>query len=367
MEETMARYLNALTITASVAALAMGLSGTQVAAQASFEGKRIQVIVPFAPGGATDVAARFLERYLERHLDGNPDVEVVNRAGGGSILGANWFAQNAQPNGETVLFTTSSTANPYVLGQSEVEYDLAAMRVAYSLPFGSVTYVAANTGITSVQDLKDTQTPLIYGGIAAAASDLPTLLSFEVLGLDVRAVLGFTGRGPIRLAFERGETNIDFQFTPVYVTQVADQVAAGSAVALMTGGSVGADGRLTQRDPAVPDLPSVYEVYQELHGAEPSGVEWDAYQAVGALTLSYGLTAYLPEGTPDEIIELYAQAVERINADPEFQRESQDVVGGYQLISPHDAEGPLKAALQPSDEVRDYLRTLLSDKYDVTF
>lgn len=354
------------TLAASLAAVA-GLPFGHAQAQASFEGKRIQVVVPFAPGGATDVAARFLERFLERHLEGNPDIEVVNRDGGGSILGANWFQQNARSDGETVLFTTSSTGNPYVLGQPEVQYDLAAMRVAYSLPFGAVTYVSAATGIESVQDLRETSTPLIYGGIAAAASDLPTLLSFEVLGLDVRSVLGFTGRGPARLAFERGETNIDFQFTPAYLTQVADQVEAGRVVALMSGGSVGADGRLTERDPAVPDLPSVYEVYRELHGSEPEGVEWDAYQAIGALTLSYGLTAYLPAETPDEIVALYAEAVERINADPEFQEQSQEIVGGYSLIAPQDAEGPLKAALQPSEEVRDYLRTLLGDKFGVTF
>jgi tripartite-type tricarboxylate transporter receptor subunit TctC len=364
----MAKSLLAMVAGASVVALGLSLPIGDANAQTTFAGKRIQVIVPFAPGGATDVAARFLEKYLERHLDGNPDVEVVNRAGGGSILGANWFQENAKPDGETVLFTTSSTANPYVLGQKEVKYDLASMRVGYSLPFGSVTYVSAKTGIKSVKDLKNTKTELIYGGIAAAASDLPTLLSFEVLDLDVRAVLGFTGRGPIRLAFDRGETNLDFQFTPVYETQVADQVASGKVIALMTGGSVGPDGKLTARDPAVPDIPTVYEVYKELNdGKEPSGVEWDAYQSIGALTLGYGLTAYLHKDTPDEVIELFAKAVERINADPEFLKEGKEVIGGYKLISPKDAEKPLKAALQPSEEVRSYLRKLLSEKYGVTF
>jgi tripartite-type tricarboxylate transporter receptor subunit TctC len=351
----------------SVALSALMAAALPAAAQTSFEGQRIEVVVPFAPGGAADVGARFLESFLEEHLPGQPEVEVVNRDGGGSILGANWFAQNAQPDGLTVLFTTSSTANPFVLGQSGVEYDLASMRVAYALPFGSVTYVSSSTGIGSLEDLANNESPLIYGGIAAAASDLPTLLSFEVLGLDVRTVLGFTGRGPARLAFERGETNIDFQFTPAYMTQVADQAEAGNVVALMTGGSVAEDGSLTARDPAVPDLPSVHEVYVEMFGEEPSGVEWDAYQAMGALTLSYGLTAYVPEGTPDEVIEAFAQAVEAINADPRFQEESQEVVGGYALISPQEAEAPLKAALQPSQEVADYLRTLLGEKYGVEF
>ncbi|WP_299359672.1 tricarboxylate transporter [uncultured Paracoccus sp.] len=346
------------------AAVVAGLFGTP--AQADFSGQTIEVIVPFAPGGATDVAARFLEKYFERHLEGNPNVEVINREGGGSILGAKWFEANAEPDGLRLLFTTSSTANPYVLGQPEVEYDLAAYRVAYGLPFGSVTYVSAATGIKTVEDFVKAD-GLIYGGIGAAASDLPTLLSFELFDVDVNSALGFTGRGPIRLSFERGETNVDFQFTPVYLTQVADTVAAGDAVALMSGGYMAADGNMTERDPAVPDLPSVHEAYTDLHGEAPSGVEWDAYNAMAALTLAFGLTAYLHPDTPDDIITLYADAVERINADPEFQEEAKDVVGGYPLTLPAYAEGPLRAALQPSDEVREYLIKLLSEKYDVQF
>lgn len=354
------------TASTTAAALAAAILAAPSHAQADFSGQTIEIIVPFAPGGATDVAARFLEKYLERHLAGNPDVEVVNREGGGSILGANWFEANAQPDGKRVLFTTSSTANPYVLGQPEVEYDLAAYRVAYGLPFGSVTYVSSATGIATVEDFANAQ-GLIYGGIGAAASDLPTLLSFEVFDVDVRSALGFTGRGPIRLSFERGETNVDFQFTPVYLTQVEDTVDAGSAVALMSGGYMAADGNMTERDPAVPDLPSVYEAYTDLHGEAPSGVEWDAYNAMAALTLGFGLSAYLHADTPEEIIQLYADAVERINADPEFLEESKQVVGGYPLTPPAEAEGPLRAALQPSEEVREYLVNLLSEKYDVEF
>lgn len=354
-------------MTAVAAAMAVALGAAPTAAQHSFAGQTIEVVVPFAPGGATDVAARFLDRFLERHLEGNPRVEVTNRAGGGSILGANWFEQNARPDGLTILFTTSSTSNPFVLGQSEVEYDLAAYRMAYGLPFGSVTYVSAATGITSPEEFVNHTGPLIYGGIAAAASDLPTLLSFEVLEVDVRSVLGFTGRGPIRLAFERGETNVDFQFTPVYMTQVADTVAAGSAVALMTGGALDDEGRLRARDPAVPDLPSVHEVYVDLHGEEPSGVVWEAYEAMGALTLAFGLTAYLHPDTPDEIVAAFAEAVERINADPEFIEEGAQVVGGYAMVSPVEAESALRAALQPSDEVRAYLIELLSEKFGVDF
>ena len=331
-----------------------------------FEGKTIEVVVPFGEGGATFVSAKFLEPYFEKHLPGNPDLDIVSRPGGGSILGANWFEQNAKADGTTILFTTSSTANPFVLGQEGVEYKLADYRVAYSHPFSAVAYVSPDTGVTSAADIKDASAPLLYGGIAAAASDLPALLSFEVLDLDVRAVLGFNGRGPVRLAFEQGELNIDYQFTPVYLTQVVPSVEEGRAVPLWTGGAMD-NGVLSARDPIAPELPSVYEVYEQMNGEAPSGIEWDAFQGIASVTYAYGLTAYMHPDTPQDVLDAFAAAAEAINADPEFQAESQEVTNGARLNAGPDTEAAIKAALAPSEEVKTYLRDLLSKKYGVNF
>jgi tripartite-type tricarboxylate transporter receptor subunit TctC len=341
-----------------------GLAATAQAAD--FAGKTIEVIVPFGQGGATFVSAKFLEPYFEKHLPGNPEIDVIDRPGGGSILGANWFEQNAKSDGTTILFTTSSTANPFVLGQEGVEYRLADYRIAYSHPFSAVAYVSPSTGVTSAETIKEASSPLIYGGIAAAASDLPGLLSFEVLGLDVKTVLGFNGRGPVRLAFEQGELNLDYQFTPVYLTQVVPSVEAGTAVPLWTGGAI-EDGVLKARDPIAPDLPSVYEVYETMNGEPPSGIEWDAFQGVASVTYAYGLTGYMHPDTPEDVLAAFEQAVANINADPEFQEESKKVTNGARLNAGAETEQAIKAALSPSDEVKTYLRSLLSEKYGVTF
>ncbi|MHA6344347.1 tricarboxylate transporter [Roseivivax sp. CAU 1761] len=349
---------------ATAAALALPAAAL---AEVDFSGKTIEVVVPFGVGGATFVSAKFLEPYFEKHLPGNPTIEVVDRPGGGSILGANWFEQNAKADGTTILFTTSSTANPFVLGQEGVEYRLADYRVAYSHPFGSVAYTSPATGITEAANIKESDVPLVYGGIAAAASDLPALLSFEVLGLDVKSVLGFNGRGPVRLAFEQGSVNLDYQFTPVYLTQVVPSIEEGSAVPLWTGGSVDDNGDLTQPDPLAPELPPVYEVHKSLYGEAPSGIEWDAFQSIAKVTYAYGLTGYMHPDTPQEVLDTFAQAVEAINADPEFQKESQEVTNGARLSAGEKTEQAIKAALSPSEEVRTYLRDLLSDKYGVSF
>lgn len=356
---------NLITTTTALAAV-LGLAAAAQAQDGYFAGKSIDVIVPFGTGGATFVSAKFLEPYFEKHLPGNPEINVIDRPGGGSILGANWFEQNAKSDGTTVLFTTSSTANPFVLGQQGVEYRLADYRVAYSHPFSSVAYTSPSTGVTSAADVKSAKTPLVYGGIAAAASDLPALLSFEVLDLNVKSVLGFNGRGPVRLAFEQGEVNIDYQFTPVYLTQVVPSVQDGNAVPLWTGGAM-EGGVLKARDPIAPELPSVYEVYEMLNGSAPSGIEWDAFQGIASVTYAYGLTGYMHPDTPQDVLDIFAKAVADINADPEFQAESQKVTGGAKLSAGPDTEAAVKSALSPSQEVRDYLRNLLGEKYGVNF
>ncbi|MBX2885893.1 MAG: hypothetical protein KTR32_38405 [Granulosicoccus sp.] len=350
-------------------AIAIALFGiAPVSAQDDyFAGKSIDIIVPFSPGGATFVSAKFLEPYFEKHLPGSPEINVIDRPGGGSLLGANWFEQNAKADGTTVLFTTSSTANPYVLGQEGVEYRLADYRVAYSHPFSAVAYTSPDTGISSASEIKNAESPLIYGGIAAAASDLPGLLSFEVLGLDVKSVLGFKGRGPVRLAFEQGEVNLDYQFTPVYLTQVVPSIEAGTAVPLWTGGSIDEAGKLTKRDPIAPDLPSVHEVYVEMNGSEPEGIEWEAFQSVASVTYAYGLTGYMHPDAPQQVLDIFASAVDAINADPEFQAESQKVTNGARLNAGPDTEAAIKAALSPSEDVKTYLRTLLGEKFGVKF
>ncbi|HEY8485801.1 MAG TPA: hypothetical protein VIL11_00265 [Limnochordales bacterium] len=330
-----------------------------------YQGKTIEVIVPFAPGGAADVGAQFVAPFLQKYIPGNPVVTVRHMPGGGSVLGANWFYANAKPDGLMMLCTTSSTSFPYMLGQQGVQYDLLKLRPALTQAFGPVVYASPGTGIRRPADLLRPRVPLIYGGIAATGSDLPVLLSFELLRLPIRTVLGFTGRGPVRIAFERGEVNVDFQFTQVYLTQVRPLVEAGKAVPLYTGGSPNAQGEYVQRDPVVSDLPSTYEVYQELYGRAPSGVEWQAYQAAAALTFQFGLIWWMHGSTPPEALEAIAGAVERINRDPEFVERGKQVTGGYPLRVGEREEGHIREALRPPQPVVDYLERLLREKYNV--
>ncbi len=76
------------------------------------------------------------------------------------------------------------------------------------------------------------------------------------------------------------------------------------------------DGVLKARDPIAPELPSVYEVYETMNGSAPSGIEWDAFQGVASVTYAYGLTGYMHPDVPQEVLDIFAETVAAINADP---------------------------------------------------
>ena len=357
-----------LTTAAAVAAAGAPLGREARAQAAPYQGKTLEVLVPFAPGGAVETGARFTAPFLEKYMPGHPRVSVRTMPGGASILGANYFEANARADGVLALCTSSSTSHPYMLGQQGVKYSLKTKRVGMTLSFGPVLYVAPATGVKSPADLLKTKEKLTYGAIGATASDLPILLAFELLKLDVNVVLGFTGRGPIRIAFERGETNLDFQFTPVYLTQVVHLVQQGRAVPLMTGGALDLErGTFTKRDPVVSDLPSAYEAYRALHNQEPSGTAWDAYQASSALTFTHGLTWWLHGDTPPDVLAAWYEAVKRTVEDPDFKEKSKSVTGGYPLYPGAQTEASIQKALHPSAEVTDWLKNLLATKYKVKF
>lgn len=108
-------------------------------------------------------------------------------------------------------------------------------------------------------------------------------------------------------------------------------------------------------------------MYSDLYGEAPNGIEWDAFEAIASVTYAYGLTGYAHPDTPQDVLDIFAEAAAAINADPEFQAESQEVTGGARLMAGPQVENAIRAALQPSEEVQDYLRTLLSEKFDVQF
>ncbi len=345
--------------------VAWGATGSAVAQTPFYAGKSVEILVPTAVGGATDVLIRFFAPFLEKHIPGNPAVRIRNMPGGGTLLGMNWFAANAKADGTMVLASTVSSQVAYILRNPAVRYEFRKLKPILVNGSGAVFYAAPLPGLRRAADLPKAS-GLTFGSLTPPGVELPALLAFELLGVQPKVVFGFESRGPVRLAFERGELNLDFQATFVYLSQVLPLVRQGRVTPLMTLGYLDERGRMV-RDPAVPDLPTVYEVYQQIHGGKPDGLLlWKAYKGLVAASWTYGRALWVPQGVPEEAVrDLYA-AVDRMVADPEFRRQAEAVLGPYPVLRGDRVEQTLYRNMTMTLDVVRFIRKLVGDKYGQT-
>jgi tripartite-type tricarboxylate transporter receptor subunit TctC len=137
---------------ASALAFGLILASGPAAAQDPYPSKSIRVIVPFAPGGATDQVARLLAARVSSQL-GVP-VVVENRPGANGNIGAEAVAQ-AAPDGYTVLHSTSALGFTAAFGQ-KVPYNLDRDLAPVSLLIDQPLLVMASNqlGVANAAELK---------------------------------------------------------------------------------------------------------------------------------------------------------------------------------------------------------------------
>ena len=347
----------------ALAALATAVSAPAPAAD--FANKTIEWIIPFKEGGGSDKWARFYAPMLAKALPGQPSVVVRNMPGAGSTRGANYFASRAKPDGLTILGTSGSTQFPYLLGDRRVHYQYKDWTIVLASPTGGVVYLNPALGVKSAKDLlKLKGRKLLYGSQGATSLDLIPLLAFEILGLDVEPVFGMRGRSAGRLAFERGEVNIDYQTTSAYLSQVVPLVKEGRAVPIMSWGALDKNGQIV-RDPTVPNLPHFAEVYEQLYGRKPSGPAWHAWRTFFVAGFPGQKMVFLPKGAPPELVAAYRGAFAKVIATPGFAKKAAKRLGIYEQQTGKDAEATQHLATTIAAKDRDWVRKWLVRRFKV--
>lgn len=346
--------------TAAVAALAMAPAPGHAA---DFSGKTIEWIIPFGPGGGSDVWARFLGPLIAAELPGKPVIVVKNVAGGGSTTGANQFAERAKPDGLTILGTSGSTQFPYLLDDKRVKYEYKDWNIVFASPTGGVVYVDPGLGVKSAKDMAKLKgVSMKYGAQGATSLDLIPLLAFEIMGLDVDAVFGMKSRAEGRLAFERGEAKIDYQTTSAYLENVEPLVKAGKVVPLFSWGVLDASGQFV-RDPTFPNLPHFIEAYQMAFGKAPSGDAFEAYKAFVVSGFAAQKMAFLPKGTPADIVKAWSDAAQAAFSRPGFKEKAAQELGEYTQATGKAADALFKVAVNVDPKAKAWIKKWLTEKY----
>ena len=270
------------TAAVSLAALALALP---VSAQTAWPSKPVRIVVPFAPGGTTDILARALAPEFSKAF-GQPFV-VENRAGAGGNIGADLVAKSA-PDGYTLLMGTVGTHGINKSLYSKMPFDPQRDFAPITLVAGVPNVMVMNAekakarGINSVQDFIR-HAKANPGKVNMASSGNGT--SIHLAGELFKSMAGvymthfpYGGSGPALLGLLGGDMDVMFDNLPSSMPHIK----AGKLKALaVTSG---------QRSAALPEVPTV-EQAAGLKGFEASS--W------------FGLLA--PAGTPPDIINRLQQ------------------------------------------------------------
>ena len=327
-----------------------------------FKDKTINWIIPFKEGGGGDTWARFNAPYFTDHIEGNPVLLISNIPGGGSIKGANYFAENVKPDGLMILGTSGTTQMPYLLDDPRLNYDYDKFKPIMAYPNGGVVFCSPSLGIKNASEMgKILDVPLKYASQGPTSLDVVPMFSFELLQMNVQAVFGFRGRGAGRLAFERGEVLIDYQTSSAYLKNVVPLVESGEAIPLFSFGALDAEGNLI-RDPSFPDLPHFGEVYNNL-GYELEGIKWDTWFAFMSAGFGGMKLLLTPKETPDKIVKLYQNGINKMKSDPKYIQSKTKALGLYEQVVGDPASKIFTLATKVGTDEKEYMKNWLRKKY----
>jgi tripartite-type tricarboxylate transporter receptor subunit TctC len=172
-----------------------------------YQGKTIQLIVAFGPGGVTDISARLVAKYLGQHIAGNPNVVVQNMPGAGGITAANHLYNLAKRDGLTITSLGRANYLEQMVGKPEVRFDFRKFSWVGSFNNAPMMLACrADRGLETVEKIRSAKTPPRTGqGGSGSISMIFSSLVEEALNLKLHNVMGYKSGRDMDLALERGE------------------------------------------------------------------------------------------------------------------------------------------------------------------
>jgi tripartite-type tricarboxylate transporter receptor subunit TctC len=277
--------------------LAAGAALPAAAQQAAWPTKPVRLVVPFAPGGTTDILARAMATELTKAL-GQPFV-VDNRAGAGGNIGADIVAKSA-PDGYTILMGTVGTHAINTSLYAKMPYDPVKDFAPISLVAGVPNVMVVNAEKARALKIANVQDFIRYakanpGKLNMASSGNGT--SIHMAGELFKTMTGaymvhfpYRGSGPALMDMVAGTMDVMFDNLP----SAMQQIKGGKLTALAVTSA--------QRSAALPDVPTV----EQAGGPALKGFEASSW---------FGLLA--PAGTPPEIVNRIQQEVAKAIKTPD--------------------------------------------------
>jgi tripartite-type tricarboxylate transporter receptor subunit TctC len=278
----------------AILAMLAGLAPSSVDAQ-QWPGRPIQVIVPFAPGGSTDVAARLVGEHLSRAL--GQQVIVENKAGANGNLGIE-LASKAAPDGHTILIVPETIiSNPHVY---KVNYDPLKDFVPVVQISRQPVVLAAHPelGVKTIADLVTLakQQPgmrFATGSGLGSQQHMVTMWFAKIAGIQLEQV-SYRGGGQAINDLIAGHVKLG----TLGSTPLIPHYKAGKLFLLAQ--------TTATRSPALPDVPTF----------EQAGIK--------GLVSEQWLGAFVPQGTPPAVVARLTAEIGKALAEPAIKKNLED-------------------------------------------
>ena len=287
---SMPRPRHLVAMLAAMVALLAAAPGA-VDAQSAWPNRQIRIVVPFAPGGASDILARLIAKELSERV--KQPVIVENKPGAGGTIGADLVAK-APPDGYTLLLADSSVVMTFPSLYPSLPYaakDLVP--VANIATFGLILIAPANSKFSTLAEVvaADKAAPgkLNMASPGSGSSNHLTLEKFNAMAGTKLVHIPYKGTGPAINDLVGGQVDLT--------------LASGAASKpLLDGGKVKALAVTSaRRNPLLPQVPTV---------AESGFVGFESIAGQGL---------FAPAGTPREIVIKLNADVNAIIAMPEMK------------------------------------------------
>lgn len=272
----------------SVAVLTALLAWPGITAAQNFPTRAIRIIVPYSPGGSTDVVFRLLAPRLSEDL--GQSVVVENRPGGSSTIGLD-LAAKSPPDGHT-WGTPNITfgANPSLIKKMPFDSEKDLIPVSQITVVTMVLSLHPSVPARSLKQLialaKARPGELNYASAGnASANHLATAKFMHMSGTNLVHV-PYKGGGPAVISLVSGETSMLFATIPSAIQHIQGGRLRALAVSR------------ARRNPALPDVPTVAEA--GVPGFE--AIEWNGVM--------------VPAGTPPEVVRRIYQALSKVLSVP---------------------------------------------------
>ncbi|HEY7655792.1 MAG TPA: tripartite tricarboxylate transporter substrate binding protein [Burkholderiales bacterium] len=287
----------------AIALLLVSVTLLPAAAAAAWPEKSIRVIIPWPPGGSTDITGRLLSAELSPRL--KQQVIIDNRAGAGSIVGLQ-IATAAPPDGYTFMMT--STAYGFLIDKPKVPVDLVnSFAPVVLIGFGdSALVVHPSLPVKTVKDLialaKKKPGELLYSSSGIGGFPHMNTELFKIKAGVNMVHVPFKGGGPAIADTVAGHTQLQIGS----LVTVLPHVKSGRLRLVAIGGA--------KRSPRLPNVPTIGETVP-------------GYQS----SIWWGIFA--PPRTPADVIARFHSETTAVLSSPTFQKKFDEQGGAVVKMS----------------------------------